>query len=339
MLQIRDYSQGAEKFIQYVKDTPKLHKCSADDIMLARYGYIGKAFTGLEGAYNVALVKVVKKTEVDTKYLLYYFQSRYFQHFLESNVGSRATISGFNKTELRDARIPTPDHDTQLKISRQLSLVDSVIERHCKELSYCDDLVKSRFVEMFGSGNNPIRRLDEVASIQGGLTKNAKRKSLLLHLPYLRVANVLEGVIDPSEMKTIGLTEAEMKKCLLEPGDVLFVEGNGSVEQIGRVAIWAGEISPCVYQNHLIRARCSPEVLPVFLVHYFMSQEGRRQITARAVSTSGLHSLSAGKIKSLLNYPSLPSPSRRSSPPSPGRADKSRFAIRGLLDRAISFLL
>ena len=69
MLQIRDYSQADDKFIQYVKDTKSLHKCKKDDIMLSRYGYIGQAFMGLEGAYNVALVKVVKKKPINTRYL------------------------------------------------------------------------------------------------------------------------------------------------------------------------------------------------------------------------------------------------------------------------------
>jgi type I restriction enzyme S subunit len=64
MLQIRDYTQGDSKFIQYVLDTTKLHKCKEDDIMLSRYGYIGQAFMGLSGAYNVALVKVIKKIVV-----------------------------------------------------------------------------------------------------------------------------------------------------------------------------------------------------------------------------------------------------------------------------------
>ena len=50
MLQIRDYTQGDEKFIEYVLDNGKLHKCCVNDIMLSRYGYIGQAFTGLEGA-------------------------------------------------------------------------------------------------------------------------------------------------------------------------------------------------------------------------------------------------------------------------------------------------
>ena len=75
MLQIRDYTQGDEKFIEYVLDNGKLHKCTEKDIMLSRYGYIGQAFTGLAGAYNVALVKVIKKKPVLTQYLLYFWHN------------------------------------------------------------------------------------------------------------------------------------------------------------------------------------------------------------------------------------------------------------------------
>ena len=150
MLQIRDYSQGAEKFVEYVKNTGKLHMCSEDDIMLSRYGYIGQAFTGLAGAYNVALVKVIKKREIDTKYLFYYFQSAYFQHSLLSNVGSRATIPGFNKSELENTLIPIPSIDDQVKIGIVLSKLDKILWLHQEQLAKLDQLVKSRFIELFG---------------------------------------------------------------------------------------------------------------------------------------------------------------------------------------------
>lgn len=47
----------------------------------------------------------------------------------------------------------------------------------------------------------------------------------------------------------------------LPPGDVLIVEGNESADEIGRTALFRGEIADCVYQNHLIRVRPVPEVL------------------------------------------------------------------------------
>ena len=113
MLQIRDFTQGEEKFIQYVLDTKKLHKCKKDDLLLSRYGYIGQVVTGLEGAYNVALVKIEKKIDIQRLYLMYYFESEYFKQYLLANTGARATISGFNKDELKNAVINVPSDEIQ----------------------------------------------------------------------------------------------------------------------------------------------------------------------------------------------------------------------------------
>ena len=158
MLQIRDYTQGEEKYIEYVLDNGKLHKCTKDDVMLSRYGYIGQAFMGLEGAYNVALVKVIKKEENLSKFLLYYFKSKYFQNQLLDNVGARATIPGFNKTELKNAVIDIPSIEDQKHVANILTKVESIIDIYHQQLSALDALIKARFVEMFGDPNNNPRR-------------------------------------------------------------------------------------------------------------------------------------------------------------------------------------
>lgn len=149
---------------------------------------------------------------------------------------------------------------------------------------------------MFGGYTDSVK-LSEVSTITGGLTKNSKRNSMPLKLPYLRVANVSFDDIDTTEMLEIGLTEEEKEKTLLKYGDLLFVEGNGSPDQIGRVSVWRDEIIPCVHQNHLIKARfTNQEMLPVFAMHYFMTERGRQQIKKKAVSTSGLYTLSVQKV-------------------------------------------
>ncbi len=159
---------------------------------------------------------------------------------------------------------------------------------------------QSRFIELFGRYTETAKLMD-VATVSGGLTKNAKRNQLPLKMPYLRVANVAFASIDISEMLEIGLTEEEFTKTALQCGDLLFVEGNGSPDQIGRVAIWEDQIKPCVHQNHLIKARFAENyILPVFAMYYFMSQQGRKQIQGKAVSTSGLYTLSVSKIEELL---------------------------------------
>ena len=152
-------------------------------------------------------------------------------------------------------------------------------------------------------------------------------------MPYLRVANVFFNRLDLNEILEIGIREEEIEKTLLQTGDLLFVEGNGSIEQIGRVAIWDGSISPILHQNHLIKARFSGRTItPEFALYYFMSQEGRQQIISKSVSTSGLNTLSVNKIGSLI-LPMPPIALQEQFAEFVKQTDKSKLSIQQSLDK------
>lgn len=140
---------------------------------------------------------------------------------------------------------------------------------------------------------------EDLTEIEAGLTKNPRRESLPSRLPYLRVANVYKNELRLDEMKTIGVTEAEARQKALRAGDLLVVEGNGSRDQIGRVALWDGSIAPVVHQNHIIRVRFSDAVNAHFALYWLMSARGRSAVVERASTTSGLYTLSKSKVASL----------------------------------------
>jgi type I restriction enzyme S subunit len=139
----------------------------------------------------------------------------------------------------------------------------------------------------------------ELADVIGGLTKNPDREKMLVRMPYLRVANVRTGGLNLSEMKEIGVTDEDRQRASLKTGDLLIVEGNGSIDQIGRCALWSGEIAECVHQNHIIKARFSDSRLPQWCLTWLLSPYGRTEIEQVAASTSGLHTLSISKIEAL----------------------------------------
>ena len=273
MLQIRDYSQGDAKFIQYVKDTKKLHKCKKDDIMLSRYGYIGQAFMGLEGAYNVALVKVIKKEEIYTPYLLYYFQSYYFQHFLLSNVGARATIPGFNKEELENALIKIPEMSEQLEIASKIAKVDELIGFHKQQLDVLDTLIKSRFIEMFGtlSSNEhhyPMSALKDVCrkitdGKHGGCEQEAESGYY-----YVGAREIYDGGIhyDTAPQITKADFEKDYRRCNLEQGDFVLVNTGAT---IGKSAIAKHPLTECtLLQKSVAMFKVKPEIISTVFLKY-----------------------------------------------------------------------
>ncbi len=139
----------------------------------------------------------------------------------------------------------------------------------------------------------------EIGSITGGIIKNSKRNVLPKKLPYLRVANVYANELALDDVSEIGVEENEIERALLKKGDLLVVEGNGSADQIGRVAIWDGSISPCLHQNHIIKVRFVPPEIAEFALCWLLSKDGREHITKVASSTSGLYTLSLSKVSSL----------------------------------------
>ena len=147
--------------------------------------------------------------------------------------------------------------------------------------------------------NDHTLTIRDVADVSGGLTKNAKRDSYPGRRPYLTVANVYANRLQLDDVGEIGITDAEVARVELAAGDLLVVEGNGSLSQLGRVALWSGAIPGCVHQNHLIKVRPRPKVTSKWLLYWLLSPKGRAAIEAVGSSTSGLHTLSISKVESL----------------------------------------
>ena len=139
----------------------------------------------------------------------------------------------------------------------------------------------------------------QLAEIQGGIQKQPKRAPADNPFPFLRVANVLRGSLDLQEVHKIELFSGELDKLRLFSGDLLIVEGNGSPSQIGRMAIWKGEIEDCVHQNHIIRARLYSGLIPQYVESYWNSPIGASGVSKVASSTSGLYTLSVSKVSDL----------------------------------------
>ena len=89
---------------------------------------------------------------------------------------------------------------------------------------------------------------------------------------YLRAANVGWAGLLLNDVKSMNFTDAEMDTFRLEPGDILLNEASGSPNEVGKPAIWNGELEDCAFQNTLLRVRSGPSVDPQYLLHYFRHQ-------------------------------------------------------------------
>jgi type I restriction enzyme S subunit len=105
--------------------------------------------------------------------------------------------------------------------------------------------------------------LGEIADTQLGKMLSDKAKTGVGSLPYLRNKNVQWGHIDTDDLLEMDFSDREVEKFLLESGDVLVCEGG----EVGRAALWDGQMAVCCFQKALHRVRVRDGLLPKFLFH------------------------------------------------------------------------
>ena len=260
MLQIRDFTQGERVTPEYIKISNTTKMCEANDILIARYGAsIGKILTGLAGAYNVAIMRTIPDTSrIKKLYLYYYLKSPYFQNAI-LNVGSRAAQAGFNKEDLSKLDIECPELIKQDKIIAVLEKLECIIEKRKIELSNLDDLIKARFVEMFGDPvSNPYGydkvALSDLADIKIGPFGSLLHKEDYIDggHPLLNPSHIVDGKVSPDDKLTISDEKyEELSAYQLKTGDVVM----GRRGEMGRCAVVPEDGFLCGTGSMLIRTK------------------------------------------------------------------------------------
>ena len=250
--------------------------------------------------YNVFYVD----SEINHQYLFYYLKS----NFALQNIKAVATGSVRDNLKfemLKEFQIKLLPLEEQNLIVEKLDLITKLIEEYKSELDKYDELIKARFVEMFGDmylnskGWSEIK-LESMADVSSGITKGRKTKGEdLTEVPYMAVSNVKDGYIDWTTIKTIRVTQNEIEKYRLLPNDVLITEG-GDPDKVGRGAIIKDPLENCIHQNHIFRVRLNESVmLPVFFSEYLQHQRSKSYFLGCAKQTTGIASINMKQLRAL----------------------------------------
>ncbi len=277
--------------------------CEKEDILLvwdgANCGTVGAGLTGYVGS-TIARLRIVDKS-ADKDYVFRFLKSK-FEYFNSNTTG--ATIPHLDKKNVLSLKIPLPPLPPQKKIAAVLEKAEKLREWRKEADGLTDRFLKSTFLEMFGDPvENPkgweMRKIGEIGEVGSGLTLNGQRSANRNNLfPYLRVANVFRNKLDLTEIKYIHVSDPEIDKFLLKKNDILIVEGHGNIKEIGRAAVWRGEIPICFHQNHLIRVRLDDKYMDPYFLSYFLNGYGNHgYFSSESRTTSGLNTISTNKVR------------------------------------------
>ena len=276
--------------------------CKAETVVIGRKGSINKPIFVETPFWNVdtAFGLCANSEKLNPKYLYYFCEKFDFE-----KLNTTVTIPSLTKSNLLNVEIPLPNLEKQKQIVELLDKVTSLIFLRKQQLSKFDELVKARFVEMFGdvllnSMQWPEKTLENMADIVSGITKGRKTAEAdLQEVPYMAVSNVKDGYIDWTTVKTILATRQEIEQYRLMPDDILMTEG-GDPDKVGRGAIIKMPLKNSIHQNHIFRVRLDEqEILPSFFAEYLRHQKAKRYFLGCAKQTTGIASINMRQLRAL----------------------------------------
>ncbi len=291
-----------DTLIRMTDDKDGVFTCD-DDVLIAwdgaNAGTIGYGKCGYIGS-TISRLRLHDTSNFYAPFIGMFLQSN-FSYLRKTSTG--ATIPHINRDALESISVPVFSYDDQVRIATLLSKVENLISRRREQLKQLDELLKSVFLEMFGLHNGDVKKwiiepLSACTEIVSGVTKGKKYNgNKLRDVPYMRVANVKDGYLNLSEIKTIEVTEAEIHKYKLISGDLLLTEG-GDPDKLGRGAVWSCEIDECIHQNHIYRVRAiGNSVNSVFLSALMASKYGKSYFFKAAKQTTGIASINSTQLK------------------------------------------
>ena len=207
------------------------------DILISMIGTLGetaevKETDGLFYGQNMFLVRI-DESKVNKRYFLNFFKSNCVKRALKGKQ-NQSTQKYLKANHIEDLIIPVPDVTKQELIAKQLDKLTYIITLRTNELKQLDDLIKARFVEMFGDPSTNPRGWDETTiSDECFYIKDGPHKSLPDigkenggH-PFISVRNIVNGHIDFSTARYISDEDYAdaIRKCHPEKGDMLYSKG------------------------------------------------------------------------------------------------------------------
>lgn len=343
IIRIQDLTGNSYDLGYYSGKYPKKIEINDGDILISWSASLGVyIWNNGKALLNQHIFKVEFVEDcIDKKYFVYAVRKKIDEMINKSH---GATMKHIVKKDFEDTLIPYPTLEEQSKIAVELDKVSKIIDMRKRELELYDDLVKARFVEMFGDPVKntkgwQVKRLEEL-SIQinsGNTPKGGSSIYVDEGIAFFRSQNVWKDRLEMEDIVYISNDiHVTMKRSSLKNGDILMTKTgriNTENSSLGRAALYMGEDDKANVNGHVYFIRLKPEVNNKFILRILVSVEYRDLI--RSVCVGGIDKRQLNK-EHIENFPIICPPDNLVDKyiELVDHIDKSKVEVKKALDEA-----
>lgn len=340
IIRIQDLTGNSYQANRYSGEYAKKYEVLPGDVLISWSASFGVyIWTAEKAVLNQHIFKVVfDKCEVDKSFFVHQVQN-----ILESAESSShgATMKHLTKPVFDALPFHLPPLDEQRRIAATLDKVSDLIAKRRAQLDKLDELVKARFMEMFGDpyiNSMAWKKIKIKAAVtvepQNGMYKpQSDYVTDGSGTPILRIDGFYDGIVtDFSSLKRLRCNDNEKQKYLLKENDIVINRVN-SIEYLGKCAHITGLIEETVYESNMMRMHFDPvRFNPVYVTHLLCSRFVYDQVINHAKKAVNQASINQKDVLDFDIY--QPSIERQNVfADFVNRADQSKLTIQQSLDK------
>lgn len=326
----------------------KRSKLRTGDILFSIAGAIGRVAVVTEEMLpantNQALAIIrVTRDDVYLPYIKLILTSQIVKAQFERKKQGVAQLN-ISLKDINELEIPLPEKSKQIECASLLEKISGIITARQKQLQKLDELVKARFVELFGEPiqnpmNWPVVRLKEVSTLitNGNTPKGGGENYIDSGIIFLRSQNVWRNRIDLDDVAYIDeATHRSLKKSSLRYKDILITKTgriNTENSSLGRAALFLGEDNTANINGHVYLIRLDGSIVPEFVVTILTGEAYRKYIRKVCVGGIDKRQINVDQVE---DFPIIVPPYeiQKDFAEFRGQVDKSKVAVQKALDEA-----
>ena len=279
----------------------------------------------------------VDESKINKRYLLHFLKSSGYYRQLSGKLAGTTRVR-ISRKNLEQVEIRVPDEATQEQVVAIIDILEKIISNRRTELEQLDELIKARFVEMFG---NPVlnkkgweqKSLGEITTkIGSGATPKGGKESYQEEgITLIRSMNVHNGHFEYKDLAHISDEQAaKLDNVTVEENDVLL---NITGASVARSCVVPSEILPARVNQHVCIIRCKNCIIPEFLNKLLIDDNYQDLLWSIAGSGATREAITKQQVEGLqIILPSIGL--QKEFVMFCRQADKSKIAVQKALDEA-----
>ena len=257
------------------------------------------AYLQMEATANQSISAIVPSEKHIPKYLFYYLLYRRDKTLSDCYGGAQKHIS---QEYVKNIIVPLPSLEKQTRIACELDYTNELIDKRKEQLRKLDELVKARFVELFGDPVVNEKGWDTKPLLEMGSCKNGMNfhyEDTGVEINCLGVGDFKDYSIisDTSILTTVSLNEMPSADYMLQDDDIVFVRSNGNKALVGRsIAVYPGDI-PTTFSGFCIRYRKTDKAVNIpYLLRVLKTESVRQKMSGRGANIQNLNQQILGTL-------------------------------------------